>query len=136
LISQSLALGAAHRDCSPLIVINAKPLASVLSEIEFGQVTVNMLAVDVLIDSDSTAPGDKAARKKEGAPAVETGAGQGGNSTQDFVTLHPAYALRNCTARDTIAALSPAHHVHLHAKQPAAACGGFKTLIEKEKGLP
>ena len=43
----------------PLGITNAKPDAVVLAKIKFGQITVKMLAIDVLVNADDAALEDR-----------------------------------------------------------------------------
>jgi len=54
-VSQPLALDALKGDVGAVRVIEAKLGAGVLAEVEFGQVAVEMLAVDVLVNANDAA---------------------------------------------------------------------------------
>src|ERR1700731_3425651 len=54
-VGQALALYALQRDLRAVRIVVAKLDASIVPKIEFGQVTVEMLAIDMLVDADNAA---------------------------------------------------------------------------------
>src|SRR5208282_4446437 len=58
-VSQALALDAFKGDFGAVRIAVAKPNAGVLAEVEFGQVAVKMLGVDMLINADDPALEDR-----------------------------------------------------------------------------
>ena len=57
-IGEALPLDALEDDIGALIIVNAKPDAFVVSEIELGEIALQVLLADVLIDTDDAALDD------------------------------------------------------------------------------